>query len=39
MVKSEALAKEWYFLCGKWLDKGEDDGLVTSIIYIEKKYI
>lgn len=20
--------KEWFFLCGKWFDKGEDDGLI-----------
>ncbi len=28
VVKSESLAKEWYFLCGKWLDTNQDDGKV-----------
>jgi hypothetical protein len=28
IVKSVSLKKEWYFLCGKWLDKGEDDGKI-----------
>ncbi len=29
IVKSESQHKEWYFLCGRWLDKGEDDGLIS----------
>ncbi len=28
IVKSESLGVEWYFLCGRWLDKGQDDGKV-----------
>ncbi len=28
IVKSEALAKEWYFLAGRWLAKDEDDGKI-----------
>ena len=23
-----SLKKEYYFLCGRWLDKSEDDGLI-----------
>jgi PLAT/LH2 domain len=28
VVKSESLAKEWFFLCGRWLDANQDDGKV-----------
>ncbi len=27
VIRSGA-GKQWYFSCGRWLDKGEDDGLI-----------
>ena len=29
VVKEEKSGKEWVFNCGRWLDKGEDDGQIT----------
>jgi len=29
--------KEYYFLCGKWLDKGEDDGLIVRELEVSEQ--
>jgi len=33
IVKSETLNKEYFFLCGRWLDKGQDDGKIEREIF------
>jgi hypothetical protein len=35
IVKSFSLKKEWYFLCGKWLDKSEDDGKIERDLFAQ----
>jgi hypothetical protein len=32
VVQSMSLKKDWYFLCGRWLDKSEDDGKIEREI-------
>jgi hypothetical protein len=36
-VKSESLKKDWYFMCGKWLSTGEDDGLIERDLFPQEK--
>jgi hypothetical protein len=31
-VTDDGTGKQWFFLCGKWLDKGQDDGSISREI-------
>ncbi len=32
IIKHEATGKQYFFLCGKWFDKSEDDGAIEREI-------
>ena len=32
-VRVDSLDKEWHFACKKWLDTGEEDGVIERILY------
>ncbi|XP_022094211.1 lipoxygenase homology domain-containing protein 1-like isoform X2 [Acanthaster planci] len=32
-IDAPSLGKRWYFPCGRWLDKGEDDGQIERILH------
>ena len=32
-IDAPALGKRWYFPCGRWLDKGEDDGQIERELF------
>jgi hypothetical protein len=37
IVESEKTQEKWFFNCGKWLAKGEDDGLIERELPAEKE--
>ncbi|XP_071795423.1 lipoxygenase homology domain-containing protein 1-like [Asterias amurensis] len=32
-IDAPSLGKKWFFPCGRWLDKGEDDGQIERILH------
>ena len=32
-IDSRSLGKKWMFPCGRWLDKGKDDGMLERELY------
>ena len=32
-IDAPSLGMKWYFSCGRWLDKGEDDGQIERILH------